>query len=480
MSNPVATPTPEYVAMSKNWHLTASLRGGTPAMREAGRLYLPQEPAESDAAFKNRLARAVLTNFYKKTADKLVGKPLKKAIIAGEDIPADVLAHWDDIDNQGTNMDVFARNVLEAAVDDGVTHVLVDLNDPPQPGQMPDGRLTLAQQQELNIRPFARHVRAKDLIGWKSEMRNGSRVLTQIRVLETAKKDVDAFNQAAVERIRVIEPNLVTVYEKTTTEDGKKEDWIVVETKATTMPVIPLITFYTNRTGFMCGEPWLLDIAHLNVRHWQSDSDQQNILHIARVPILFAQGFGDDDTQVKIEIGSNTFIRGPKGADLKYVEHSGKGVESGAKELKDLEERIQLLGLEMLVKRPSGNTTATARALDQAEADSALGLVSKELENALESVLDFFALWLGLGDDVGGAVTVFKDFSIGAGDASDIAHLLKARAQGDLSRQTFFKELKRRGLLSDDFDAETEIDLLDLTEMNQPRTSGADDDAVAA
>jgi hypothetical protein len=479
MSNPVATPNAEYTAVSKNWHLTASLRGGTPAMRAAGKTYLPQEPAESDAAYQNRIARAVLTNLYKKTCDKLVGKPLKKPIVAGEDIPADVLAYWDDIDNQGTNADVFARNLLEAAVDDGVTHVFVDMTEPTAPGQMPDGRLTLAQQQEQGIRPFARHVRAKDLIGWKSEMRNGSRVLTQIRIAETAKKDVDAFNQAIVERIRVVEPFLQTVYEKTTTEDGKKEDWVIVETKTTTMPVIPLVTFYTNRTGFMCGEPWLLDIAHLNVRHWQSDSDQQNILHVARVPILFAQGLGDDETQTKIEIGSNTFIRGPKGSDLKYVEHTGKGVEAGAKELKDLEERIQLLGLEMLVKRPTGNTTATARALDQAEADSRLGLVSKELENALESLLDFFALWLDLGDDAGGSVTVFKDFSIGMQDAADIGHLLKARALRDITRQTFLTEMKRRGLLADDFDIATEIDLLDVTEFDQPPPSGVND-AVAA
>jgi hypothetical protein len=40
------------------------------------------------------------------------------------------------------------------------------------------------------------------------------------------------------------------------------------------------------RCAFGDGEPPLLDLAYLNVKHWQSQSDQDNILHIARVPIL--------------------------------------------------------------------------------------------------------------------------------------------------------------------------------------------------
>lgn len=431
-------------------------------MRRAGRTYLPQEPAESEEAYKNRLDRSVLTNLYVKTANKLVGKPLKKPIVAQEDVPKEILQLWDDIDNQGTNIDVFARSLMDSAVDDGVTHVLVDFTDTASvEGRFPGGGLTLEQAENMNVRPYARHVKATDLIGWKSELRNGTRVLTQIRILESAKVDVDEFNQGEVERIRVVEPFLQRVYEKVK-EDGKEEDWILIEAITTTAPFIPLVTFYTNKTGFMQGQPWLLDIAHLQVAHWQGDSDQRNILHIARIPILFGKGFGDDDSQVQIEIGSNTFVRGPSNSDLKYVEHTGKGIEAGAKDQKDIEERIQTLGMEMLIKRPNGNETATARALDQAEADSDLGMVSRELENALEEVLDLFGWWLGLGDDSGGSVAVFKDFGIEAEDLQDIELLLRARAQGDLSQMTFFKELKRRGLLSDDFSIQDEIDLLDI------------------
>ena len=112
---------------------------------------------------------------------------------------------------------------------------------------------------------------------------------------------------------------------------------------------------------------------------------------------------------------------------------------------------------------PGGaSATATARTLDQSEADSPLAMFAREMEAGLESVLDDFALFLALGEDAGGTVELFKDFSLTQRDSEDIKELGNIRARMDLSQKTYWEELKRRNLLSDDFDAETEIDLLDL------------------
>jgi hypothetical protein len=478
----VARPNEEYDAMSLLWHLVASLRGGTPAMRNAGRKYLPQEPKESEEAYKNRLDRSVLTNLYKKTVTKLVGKPLKKGVKLLEDVPPELVRYETNIDNQGTNLNVFARDVLEAAIDDGVTHILVDYSDTQNvEGDFIDGSLTVEQEELLGVRPYAKHVKAADLIGWKWQISNNKKVLTQIRVREYVKVDGDdEFTQEVRERIRVIEPYIQRVYEKSEPNEqqssGDPDEWVLIEAKVTTMPIVPLVTMYTNKVGFLLGSPLLLDIAYLNVAHWQSDSDQRNILHVARIPILFATGFGDDDSQVTIEIGSNTFAKAPKGATLEYVEHTGKGIDAGVKDLKDLEERIQLLGMELLVKRPQGNVTATARTLDQAEADSELGLIAKELENTLNKMLDLFGRWVGLGDDGGGSTEVFKDFGIESEDLQDVDLLLRSRMAGEISQMTFWDEIKRRGLLSDNFNPTTEINLLDIESGGSINVKGDGED----
>ena len=463
--DPVAIPIEEYEAMSVHWHLTASLRGGTPAMRAAGRVYLPQEPAEGETAYVNRLDRSVLTNMYVKTAKKLVGKPLKKPIVLEESVPAEIVALKDDVDALGTSLDVFTRQVFDAAVDDGLTHVLVDMPSVDKlEGAFPDGSLTKEQESSLGIRPFWRHIRAADLIGWKWQMEQGTKVLTQIRILEQAKVPAeDEFSQELRNRIRVIEPLFWRLYEEEVNPRKKAEnkDWLIIDEGLNTFGRIPLITFYTNQQGFMVAQPLLMDIAHLNITHWQSDSDQRNLLHIARVPILFATGFGDDDDQVQLEIGANTITRAPTGATLGYVEHAGTGLASGSMDLKELEDRIQFLGLQFLMKRKSGDETATGRSIDKSEADSELGIITQELENALEQLLDITAEWLNLGED-GGEVSIFRDFEVQFGDAEDIKLLLDARKSGEISQLTFFKELKRRGLLGDDFDPQTEIDLLDI------------------
>jgi hypothetical protein len=348
-------------------------------------------------------------------------------------------------------------------------------------GDFIDGSLTVEQEELLGVRPYAKHVKAADLIGWKWQISNNKKVLTQIRVREYVKVDGDdEFTQEVRERIRVIEPYIQRVYEKSEPNEqqssGDPDEWVLIEAKVTTMPIVPLVTMYTNKVGFLLGSPLLLDIAYLNVAHWQSDSDQRNILHVARIPILFATGFGDDDSQVTIEIGSNTFARAPKGATLEYVEHTGKGIDAGVKDLKDLEERIQLLGMELLVKRPQGNVTATARTLDQAEADSELGLIAKELENTLNKMLDLFGRWVGLGDDGGGSTEVFKDFGIESEDLQDVDLLLRSRMAGEISQMTFWDEIKRRGLLSDNFNPTTEINLLDIESGGSINVKGDGED----
>lgn len=461
----VAKPNLAWSGMAENWYLTASLWGGTPSMREARTTYLPLEPAESLAAYERRLARSVLTNIYKDTVQRLAGKPLKAPVSLSDDVPQEIHEYKDNIDNLGNDLDVFSRNLLEAAINDGLTHILVDY---PRVEGAEDQ--TLAQQDATGARPYAVHVKAKSILGWKSATINGEEVLTQVRIEEWVNEPDpdDEFTENYVQQIRVVEPMRVRIFRQMETS-SKKTEWQVWDEYTTTADFVPLVTLYANQTGFMEGEPVLLDMAYLNVAHWQSDSDQRNILHVARVPILFGIGLTDDpDRSIELDIGANTVVNGPVGSDLKYVEVAGNAIEAGRKDLESLEARMGLIGMDMLVRKP-GNATATARALDQGEQDSALGAIARALESALDTMLDYFAFWLGLGKDAGGNTQVFKDFGISMRDAEDVKQLTEMRVNGDISRQTYWDEMKRRGLLSDDFDPENEYDLLEIETTEDQR-----------
>lgn len=462
--NPVATPSAQWTLQNSTWDLVDTLWGGTQAMRSASKVYLPQEPAEPETAYFNRLSKSVLTPIYPDTIKKLMGKIMRQPVVLEDDVPPSIMRYMDDVDSEGTDINEWTKQIGIAALNHGVTYILVDSPNVDAIEAEREEPVTRADALNGTMRPYAIHVKAPQLIGWKSKVVNGQVILTQARIIITTGEDSieDEFSQALVVRIHVWEIGRKRIYRKVTDEEGN-EDWVIESDNEVELDMIPLIPVYGWQVSFMVGVPPLLDVAYLNITHWQSDSDQRHILHVARVPLLFGSGLGDDERgDFQLQVGPNTMTRGPQGSDMKYVEHSGNGIESGQVDLEVLESRMAKLGLNMVIRRPTGDVTATSRALDQAETDSPLGMFARQIEGALETMLDLFGIILDLGDDDGGSVTVFKDFSITQRDANDIKALGEMRSRNDISQTTYWQELKRRGLLNDDFDHKLEIDLLDL------------------
>lgn len=457
MTSTVATPSAVYDNCKKKWLLPRTLMGGTPAMRAAKTTYLPQEPAESEAAYTNRLNRSTLFNGYRKTVRDMTGKVFAKPVQIGDDVPERLKGYAENVDLTGRHLSNFAYDVFHDGLQAGISYILVE---------MPPAQVNATRKDDIvtGRRPYLVHITAENLIGWKSANINGREVLTQVRIFEKTAEDdpKDEFAEVSVDRVRVFDRMpaggvLWRVYEYQPAH-GEEGEWVLVEEGTTSLKEITLVPFYANRTGFMIGEPPLEDLAYVNLAHWQSSSDQRNILHVARVPMLFASGFGEDDELV---VGANSFTRASDpNADMKYVEHEGKAINAGREDLKDLEFQMQTLGLELLIPRP-GTRTATEDANDKAVMNSLLGMMADGLKDALERCFQFMAEYDGLGKDAGGSLEVNKDFGVSMRDAADLQTLLTAVNAGQISRETFWKELKRRGVLMDDFDPEEEAERIE-------------------
>ena len=119
-----------------------------------------------------------------------------------------------------------------------------------------------------------------------------------------------------------------------------------MESYAYDMPYIPLVTFYSQRSGLMLAKPPLLDLVNMNISHWQSQSDQTAVLTVARFPMLASSGMMDED---EVVVGPNQWLatRDPAGR-VYYVEHSGKAIASGRADLLDLEEKMAKYGAELM------------------------------------------------------------------------------------------------------------------------------------
>ncbi len=392
-SNP-SSPSPAVLRMSQPWEMIDALMGGTETMRAAGPRFLPKNTAEPSEAYQRRLAASFLFNGYRRAIETLSGKPFSQPLQLGDDVPELLVEYAKDIDLQGRNLHAFAHDVFRTALSHGLSHILVDH---PKVPTLPDGKSHTLADQRAAGRPYFVHLHPDAMLGWRSERINGVETLTQLRFLETI-EEPDPVNEWAtkeIKQVRVIEPNAWRIYRK-----GQDDKW--------------LATVYGQRTGFMTARPPLLDLAWLNVEHWQSASDQSNILHVARVPILFASGFESTDP---ITVGAGIAVTtDDPNANLRYVEHQGAAIEAGRQSLKDLEERMSLLGGLLLTQKP-GMKTATEKAIETAEAESSLGLMALNLQDALDLALDYAAKWEGIITG-GGTVKVFTDF--GKADAGGV------------------------------------------------------------
>lgn len=452
-----ATTSAAYDKMLPRWHVIETLLGGTEAMREAGETYLPKHQEETDAGYRERLQSAVLLNMVERTLDTLSGKPFSAPIRLNDDVPAAIRERiLDDVDLQGNNLDVFARQWFREGMAKAFAHVLVDF---PRPAPREDGQpRTLADDRREGLRPYWVLIKPECLLFARAEVINGVEVLQHVRILEHYTEQ-DGFAEVFKRRIRVLEPGLVQLWEpKPTKKQGQDEEWEMVDEWATGLNYVPLVTFYAHREGFMCGKPPLLDLAWLNIAHWQSSADQRHILTVSRFPILACSGASGEDSD-PVVVGPNKVLYNPDPQGrFYYVEHTGAAISAGRTDLQDLEQQMASYGAEFLKRRP-GNQTATARALDSAEATSDLQAMVGLFEDAVAQALDITADWMRLGVP-GGTVELVKDFGLEEQDAVGLQELREARKSRDISRKAYLNALRLRGILPEDYDAEADWELI--------------------
>jgi len=443
----VSTKMKAVADMEANWRLVDDLNGGTSAMRSAGEKYMPRWPMEDRQDYDARVKVATLFPAYSETIATMTGRVFAKPLQVGEDVPEGIAGNiLSNVDLEGRNIHVFGRDWFESALNYGLCHVLVDY-------PRTEAARTKADELASGARPYLVQIKPAQVLGWRSQKLAGVEQLVQFRFQEAVTEVDGEFGEKVVEQIRVLEPGRCRLYRKN--KDGV---WALHDDFATSLPSIPLVTLYANRTGFMQGKPPLLELAHLNVKHWQSQSDQDTILHTARVPLLARIGAEqryDDNGQpaADMQIGKS-LIDLPAGGDLKYVEHGGAAIQAGQESLAALEEQMKTAGAKLLTKTVLSMAESQAKD-EKAKEVSQLGMMAQNLEDSLDRVLDYCAKWMGLGDD-GGHLGVEADLDADNAPAQTMEVLLKMVVASTLSNETAFNEAKRRGLVSDDLDWATE------------------------
>lgn len=394
-------------ALDSKWSMCDSLFGGTSTMRAAGVAYLPRNPKEDEADWIVRLNRTTLFNAFKRSVQQAAAR------VFADDIkllnfPGEVTIFSDDVDAQGRDITQFCKSVFVDALVRGVSYVLIDFQ------RREEQPLTLADAIASGDRPYWVPVQATQLLAAHSTFDGGVERLTHFRFYEHI-TDVseDGLEEKQIAQVKSFtqksknEPVTYTIYRKT------DAGWQIYDEGALIgIPQIPVVPIYTNRTGFYIGSPPLMDLAETNVAHWQSTSEQTNILHVARVPFLHIKGIqaANDKDGNPVEFELNVRKALTAGEDAKWVETSGASLAAGREDLIELQSRMDQLGLSLVSPR-SGGTTATENSINAAEANSLLKDMALALSDSLEQAIWLTSFYLGIPETVG-TVEVSTKFAV--------------------------------------------------------------------
>ena len=439
----VATPSTSYKFMNEKWHLVESLRGGTDEMRKQKRTYLPQNPKESDEAYNNRLHKTFLYNLYWRTITSITGLAFVKPVVVSN-VPEALQYLEFNFDGTGRNLTEVAYDLTIDAIHYGKAHAMMDFP------QVDTENMSLGEfRNSEGIRPYVTQINPRNLIGWRTEQGPGIPNLKQARIIEStiAPSDYNQWADKEIFFVRVFNEGSTDIYKY----DPEMADvgYDFVETVNTTLPYIPIATAYSNKTGYFEAEPALYDLAQTNISHWQSTSEQNNILHVARVPFLNASGYSEGELE-NVEIGPNRMVVSSNpDARIRFVEHSGHGIGAGRQHLMDLEKQMATLGADMLVSKGVDRMTATARRLDQNESMSTLQMSLKSVEQVIQQLYEIAGDWLGI-DASGVSVSVGDDLSI-ANEPNPTNALVTLLETGLLTDSQVVEEAKRQGILSSYF-----------------------------
>jgi hypothetical protein len=426
----VNDPNTVWFAQEPHWILIEDLLQGTYGMRKKHRRYLPQEPRELDESYDNRLARSVVSPYYQRLERMLAGMLTRKPVRL-EGTSDTIREQLFDVDLAGNDLNVWTYENARKIVRYGHIGTLVDA---PSNGG----------------RPYWVTYTPRQILGWRSELQDGQQKLTQLRLLESTIVPDGEYGEKAVEQIRVLKPGEYQLHQK----DDEGEFRIVDEGR-TSLSEIPFSVAYANRFGYMESRPPLEDIAELNLKQYQVQSDLDNQLHISAVPMLAFFGF--PSAAEEVSAGPGEAIAFPAEGRAEYIEPGGSSFDYQFKRLEQLASQINELGLSAVLGQKLSAETAESKRIDRSQGDSTMMVIAQNVQDMIDNSLQFHAQYLGQ-NEAAGSCHVNRDFIGARLTPAEIQSMLLLYTSGTITQETLLQQLADGEVLGDDFDVQEELE----------------------
>lgn len=458
MTNDLLKRSPDIALMVPYWDEVTAILEGKNAIQDGGTEYLPQFPDETNDDYDFRLKTCKFTNVYRDVVEGLATKPFQDEIslIGDDNIPQELLDFVEDVDGCGNNLTTFSSLTFFNGINYAVDWIFVDYPNVNNPSSV-----TIADAKKMNLRPYWRHILAKNVLDVKTVMNGSKEVVIYFKYQEPTFGDEPL-------RIREFykddEGVKWRLWIETYDADKKEKQFVVVEEGTMSIDFIPVIPFMTGRRDGHSFKfyPPLKDCADLQITLYQNESALEYIKILACYPMLATDGIkaklASDGKPSKIGVGPGRVLYGVpqengNGGTWKYVEPNANSLEFLQKNIDKTKSDLRELGRQPLTVLSTQLTTVTT-SIAAGKAKSAVTVWALALKDAIENALLITLKWMN--KDFEPEVNVYTGFDDVLDNGGDLEELGKAKERGDISLETYWEELKRRKVLSPEFNAERE------------------------
>lgn len=423
--------------------------------------YLPQEEAEPSKAYSNRLERTRFDNRFEPAIRGHAG--LLSSFKLTDDSPQSLQDAQENIDLQGNDAVAFWQQLDEMCLRDGGVGILVEYPTA-DPGIESKGDMLRSGR-----RPYLVSVDRRNILNWETATVNGVVVLQRVTIREYRKVRKGLFGSETKPFYRVMAPGYWAIY---TVESGNS-GWVATlqEEGETDLETIPMIWYSTTgTTEWFAGKPPFINLAGLNVEHFQKRSSLNEVMHKCNLPVPVRKGYirpmQDLKAVPRLIIGPNSVVDVPDNGDFGFAEPTGAAIGATQADIIKLEDSMDRVSLAFL-NGGEREKTATEAILDTAQIQCSVRTMARRKENAGWKVASLWAAYTKESEPKNGAgLEVNESILKPPANPQDVQLILDSMGI-KFSSKLGLEMLLHRNWLPPETDIEAELQLLEAQQQQE-------------
>jgi hypothetical protein len=430
---PVTDLAPEYSENQDDWKMIRDVLKGAKAIREGGVTYLPMLGGMSWGEYEAYKKRAQFFNATARTLNGLVGMIFRKEpeiILDGAEVLRPSLEAC-TIDNQPFT--VFARAVVREILSMGRVGALVDA--PVNGGS-----------------PYFSIYMAENITNWRNTRASNGKIVANQVIL---KEDLLVESQSG------FGSDEITIYrELYLDEDGvyTQRLWFPVKTKENVAYAaqdainasmvgagffrdeMPFICFGPMKSSLKVQRPPILDIAELNVLHFQRSAQLAHGQFYTATPTYWAIPPNTGDIP-EYRVGPNTVWLVDQPNSCGILEYRGEGLRYLESACTQLENQMAGLGARLVADRR--NTAGESNQVAEMRSKGESALLYEIVDSAERGLTDLLKIWVRWNgrNPQGVEVKLNRDFVDSALEYRTWLQLDRSHANGDIDDETYYRVL---------------------------------------